>query len=79
MESLKDLVELMVKTLVDNPDSVDVRELEGGQSSLIELRVVREDLGAVIGKHGQTIDALRTILGGAAAKSRRRIILDVID
>jgi uncharacterized protein len=79
MENLKTLIEVMARALVENPDSVDVRELEGGQSSLVELRVAREDLGAIIGKHGQNIDAMRAIVGAAGAKFKKRIILDVID
>jgi uncharacterized protein len=79
MESLKELVEVVARSLVDHPEAVDVSEREGGQSSLMELRVAHEDLGAVIGRRGQTVDAMRTLLAAAGAKLKRRIILDVIE
>jgi uncharacterized protein len=79
MESLKTLVEVVARALVDHPDAVSVSQREGGQSCLIELRVEKADLGSVIGRHGHTIDAMRTLLAAAGAKLRRRIILDVIE
>jgi hypothetical protein len=77
--SMKDLIEFMAKALVDNPDQVEVREIEGEQSSVIELRVQREDLGKVIGKQGRTARAMRTILGAASTKLRKRAVLDIIE
>jgi len=76
---MKDLIEFMAKALVDNPDSVEVREIEGEQSSVIELRVSREDLGKVIGKQGRTARAMRTILSAASTKLRKRAVLDIIE
>ncbi len=76
---MKDLIEYMAKALVDNPDNVEVREIEGEQSSVIELRVQREDLGKVIGKQGRTARAMRTILGAASTKLRKRAVLDIIE
>ena len=76
---LAELVETMVKSMVDNPDSVKVRELEGGSSTLIELRVTKSDIGRVIGKRGQNVEALRMILSAVAAKLKRRAVLDLID
>lgn len=76
---MKDLIEFMAKALVDNPDQVVVREIEGEQSSVIELRVSREDLGKVIGKQGRTARAMRTILSAASTKLRKRAVLDIIE
>ena len=76
---MKELIEFMAKALVDNPDSVEVREIEGEQSSVIELRVSREDLGKVIGKQGRTARAMRTILSAASTKLRKRAVLDIIE
>jgi predicted RNA-binding protein YlqC (UPF0109 family) len=76
---LTELVEVMVKAMVDDPESVDVREIGGEQSSLIELRVAKNNLGSVIGKQGRNAHALRTILGAAAAKIKKRAVLDIIE
>jgi hypothetical protein len=76
---LRELVEFMAKALVDLPDSVEVREIEGEQSSVIELRVAKEDLGKVIGKHGHNVSAMRTVLSAASAKIRKRAVLDIIE
>ena len=76
---MKDLIEFMAKALVDNPDLVEVREIQGEQSSVIELRVSREDLGKVIGKQGRTTRAMRTILSAASTKLRKRAVLDIIE
>jgi predicted RNA-binding protein YlqC (UPF0109 family) len=76
---MRELIEYMAKALVDNPEQVEVREIEGEQSSVLELRVQREDLGKVIGKQGRTARAMRTILGAASTKLRKRAILDIIE
>ena len=76
---MKELIEFMAKALVDNPDSVEVREIEGEQSSVVELRVSREDLGKVIGKQGRTARAMRTILSAASTKLKKRAVLDIIE
>lgn len=76
---MKELIEYMAKALVDNPEQVAVREIEGEQSSVIELRVSREDLGKVIGKQGRTARAMRTILSAASTKLRKRAVLDIIE
>ena len=76
---IKELIELMAKALVDTPDSVEVREIEGEQSSVMELRVAKGDLGKVIGKQGRTASAMRTILGAASAKLKKRAVLDIIE
>ncbi|MCP4605929.1 MAG: KH domain-containing protein [Proteobacteria bacterium] len=76
---MKDLIEFMAKALVDNPDQVEVREIEGEQSSVVELRVAPDDLGKVIGKQGRTARAMRTILSAASTKLRKRAVLDIIE
>ena len=77
--SMKELVEYMAKALVDNPDEVQVAEIEGEQSAVIELRVSREDLGKVIGKQGRTARAMRTIISAASTKLKNRAVLDIIE
>ena len=76
---MKDLIEYIAKVLVDNPDNVSVTELEGKQTSVIELRVAKEDLGKVIGKQGRTARAMRTILGAASAKLNKRSVLEILE
>jgi uncharacterized protein len=76
---LKELIEFMARALVDNPDQVDVSEIEGEQTSVLELRVAKEDLGKVIGKQGRTARAMRTILSAASAKIRKRSVLEIIE
>ncbi|MDX9788376.1 MAG: KH domain-containing protein [Desulfobacterales bacterium] len=76
---MKELVNYLARALVDAPDSVSVEETEGNQSSVLELRVSKEDLGKVIGKQGRTARALRTILGAASAKLKKRAVLEIIE
>lgn len=76
---MKELVSMMAKALVDDPDAVTVTEIGGEQTSVIELRVAKEDLGKVIGKQGRTAKAMRTILGAASAKVRKRYVLELIE
>jgi len=76
---LKDLIEYIAKSLVDDPDAAQVREVEGEQTSVIELRVAQEDLGKVIGKQGRTARAMRTILGAASTKARKRTVLEILE
>jgi uncharacterized protein len=76
---LKELVEFMARALVDNPDKVKVSDIEGEQTSVIELRVAKEDLGKVIGKQGRTARAMRTILSAASTKIRKRAVLEIIE
>ena len=79
INSLKDLVEFMAKALVDVPDQVDVQEIQGEQTTVIELKVAKEDLGKVIGKQGRTARAMRTILNAASTKLRKRSVLEIIE
>ena len=76
---LKELIEYMARALVDNPEQVHVSEVEGEQTSVIELRVAKEDLGKVIGKQGRTARAMRTILSAASTKIRKRAVLEIIE
>ena len=76
---MKELVELIAKALVDQPEKVVVSLLEGEQSSIIELKVAPEDLGKVIGKQGRTARAVRIILGAAGMKLKRRYNLEIIE
>jgi predicted RNA-binding protein YlqC (UPF0109 family) len=77
--AVKELIELIAKSLVDNPDRVTVSQLDGEQSSIIELKVAPEDLGKVIGKQGRTAQAIRVILGAAGMKLKRRFNLELIE
>jgi len=76
---LRDMIEYIAKSLVDNPDEVKVTEIEGEQTAVLELKVAKEDLGKVIGKQGRTARAMRTLLGAASAKVRRRAVLEIIE
>lgn len=76
---MKELISLIAKALVDYPEQVKVTEIVGEQTSVIELRVAKEDLGKVIGKQGRTAKAMRTILGAASAKIRKRHVLELIE
>jgi len=76
---MKELIEYIAKLLVDNPEEVSVTELEGEQTSVIELKVAKEDLGKVIGKQGRTAKAMRTILGAASMKLKKRSVLEILE
>lgn len=76
---LKDLIEFVARSLVDNPDQVQVTEIEGEQTTVLELKVAKEDLGKVIGKQGRTAKAMRTILGAASTKGKKRAVLEIIE
>jgi predicted RNA-binding protein YlqC (UPF0109 family) len=76
---MKELIEYIAKSLVDNPEEVSVNELEGEQTSVIELKVAKEDIGKVIGKQGRTAKAMRTILGAASMKLKKRSVLEIVE
>ena len=76
---MNELLELIAKALVDNPDEVKVSEVAGEQTTILELRVAQEDLGKVIGKQGRTARAIRTILSAAGMKLRKRFHLEIIE
>lgn len=75
----RDLIEYIAKSLVDNPDEVSVAEVEREQVTVIELTVVKEDLGKVIGKQGRTARAMRTLLGVASARAGKRSVLEILE
>jgi predicted RNA-binding protein YlqC (UPF0109 family) len=74
-----ELVSYMVKSLVDHPEQVEIREIEGEKSTILELKVTKEDIGKVIGKHGRIARAIRTIISAAATKSGKRVVLEILD
>jgi predicted RNA-binding protein YlqC (UPF0109 family) len=76
---MKELIAYIAKALVDYPDQVVVEEIEGNQTSVLELKVAKEDLGKVIGKQGRTARAMRTILSASSAKIKKRTVLEIIE
>ena len=76
---MKEMIEYIAKALVDNPDEVQVSEVTGDQTSVLELKVAKEDLGKVIGKQGRSARAMRTILSAAATKLKKRTVLEIIE
>ena len=76
---LKELVEYLAKSLVDKPEEVQVAEVGGEQTIVYELRVAKDDLGKVIGKQGRTARAMRTILGAASTKAKKRSVLEILE
>ncbi len=75
---MKELLELIAKALVDNPDEVSVNEVEGEQSIILELKVAKEDMGKVIGKQGKIAKAIRTVVKSAAVKENKRAVVEII-
>jgi predicted RNA-binding protein YlqC (UPF0109 family) len=75
---MKELVEFMAKSLVDNPDAVVVNEVDGEQSMILELKVAPEDMGKIIGKQGRIAKAIRTVIKAAAVKQNKRVIVEII-
>ena len=77
--NLKDLVEFMAKSLVDEPEQVQVNEVAGEHATVVELKVAKDDLGKVIGKQGRTARSMRTILGAASTKLNKRSVLEIVE
>jgi len=75
---MRELVEFIAKSLVENPDEVVVNEIEGSQSVIIELKVAPEDMGKVIGKQGRIAKAIRTVVKAAAIKDNKRVVVEII-
>jgi predicted RNA-binding protein YlqC (UPF0109 family) len=75
---MKELVEYIAKSLVDNPAAVEVTEIEGGTSVILELKVAQEDMGRVIGRSGRVANAIRTLLRVLAAKQGKRVTLEIV-
>ena len=76
---MKELIEQIVKALVDNPEQVSVQSIEGEQSTVFELRVAQSDLGKVIGKEGRTASSIRNILSAAGMKLKKRFTLEILE
>jgi predicted RNA-binding protein YlqC (UPF0109 family) len=76
---MKDLIKYIAQALVDHPEVVEVAEVEGTQTSVLELKVAKDDLGKIIGKQGRTARAIRTILSAASAKVKKRCVLEIIE
>ena len=76
---MKDLIERIVRALVDKPEEVTVTAIEGNQATVLELKVAKEDLGKIIGKQGRTAKSLRTIVGAASGKERKRVVLEIVE
>jgi predicted RNA-binding protein YlqC (UPF0109 family) len=76
---MSELIRLIAKSLVDKPEEVSVNEIEGNQTTVIELKVAKEDLGKIIGKQGRTAQAIRTILSSVSAKHKKRMVLEIIE
>ena len=74
---MEELIEYSAKSLVDNPEEVSVTELEGEQTTVLELKVAKEDMGKIIAKQGRTAMAIKTILGAASTKMKRRSVLEI--
>jgi predicted RNA-binding protein YlqC (UPF0109 family) len=76
---MKELVQYLAKSLVTNPDAVEVKETQGETASVLELRVAKEDLGRIIGKQGRTAKSIRTILNAAASRANRKFVLEIVE
>lgn len=76
---MKELVQYLARSLVNNPDAVEVKETEEDNASIVELRVAKEDLGRIIGKQGRTAKSIRTILNAAASRTNRKVVLEIVE
>ena len=76
---MKELIELVARSLVDRPDEVSVSEMDEGDETFYEVRVSPDDVGKLIGRQGRTVRALRTLLGAAGMKLRRRLVLEIVE
>lgn len=76
---MKELVEFIARSLVDHPESVEVRQVDGEKSIIVELKVDPEDMGKVIGKHGRIAKAIRTIVKASAVKQEKRVVVEIIE
>lgn len=75
---MKELLEIIARSLVDYPDDVSVNEIEGEKSIILELHVAEQDMGKVIGKQGRIAKAIRTVLKAAAVKENKRVVVEII-
>lgn len=76
---MKDLVQYLAKSLVNNPDAVEVEEAASDEGSVLKLKVAKEDLGRIIGKQGRTAKSIRTLLNAAAARGNHKIVLEIVE
>jgi len=76
---MKELVQLLARSLVSVPDAVEVKETQGDTASILELKVAKEDLGRIIGKQGRTAKSIRTILNAAASRTNRKVVLEIVE
>lgn len=79
LSELSQLIETIAKALVDKPDEVSVHEVAGENTTVIELKVAKDDLGKIIGKQGRTARSIRTVLNGASTKLKKRTVLEIIE
>jgi predicted RNA-binding protein YlqC (UPF0109 family) len=76
---MKELVTYLAKALVNNPDEVEVSEIQGETAAILELRVAKEDLGRIIGKQGRTAKSIRTLINAAASRTNRKVVLEIVE
>ena len=76
---MKELILVMARALVDKPDEVEIKEIEGNVTTILELKVAKEDLGKVIGKQGKTAHAMRSVLNATATKLKKRAVLEIVE
>ncbi|MBI3248121.1 MAG: KH domain-containing protein [Deltaproteobacteria bacterium] len=76
---MKDLVSYLAKSLVNHPDEVEVKEIQGETAAILELRVAKEDLGRIIGKQGRTAKSIRTLLNAVASRTNRKVVLEIVE
>jgi len=76
---MKDLIKYIAQSIVDNPEQVKVEEIKGNYTSVLELKVAKEDIGKIIGKQGRTAQAMRALLNAASGKAKKRIVLEIIE
>lgn len=79
MKEINDIIEIIVKSLVDNPDEVSINQIDGDKVTIYELRVAKEDIGKVIGKRGRTAGSIRIILNAISTKQGKRAELEIIE
>ena len=76
---MKELVQFLARSLVNQPDAVEVKETQSDTASILELKVAKEDLGRIIGKQGRTAKSIRTILNAAASRTNRKVVLEIVE
>ncbi len=76
---MKDLISIIARALVDNPEEVSITEVKGNQTLVLELKVAKSDIGKIIGKQGRTANAIRTILNAASGKVKKRVVLEILE